>query len=95
MCSVKIVDFGLASDEARSSSQAGTPYYIAPEVLNANEKAGTSYGKECDIWSLGVICYIMLCGYPPFYGDTDQDIYERIRTGELIRRFFFFPPNNT
>ena len=68
MCSVKVVDFGLASDEVRSNIQAGTPYYIAPEVLNASETRGTSYGKECDIWSLGVICYIMLCGYPPFYG---------------------------
>ena len=81
MCSVKVVDFGLASDQSRSSSQAGTPYYIAPEVLNASEAKGTTYGKECDIWSLGVILYIMLCGYPPFYGDTDQEIYKRICAG--------------
>jgi calcium-dependent protein kinase len=81
MCSVKIVDFGLASDKDRSSSQAGTPYYIAPEVLNASAKEKKTYGKECDIWSLGVICYIMLCGYPPFYGDSDLEIYERIRNG--------------
>ena len=81
MCSVKVVDFGLASDEIRSSSQAGTPYYIAPEVLNSSNSKGLTYGKECDVWSLGVICYIMLCGYPPFYGDSDQEIYARIRAG--------------
>jgi calcium-dependent protein kinase len=43
----------------------GTPYYIAPEVLNHN------YGKECDNWSLGVMCYITLSGIPPFNGGTD------------------------
>jgi len=81
MCSVKVVDFGLASDETRSHIKAGTPYYIAPEVLNASSSRGTSYGKECDVWSLGVILYIMLCGYPPFYGDSDNDIYNRIKRG--------------
>ncbi len=55
----------------------GTPYYIAPEVL-----AGY-YNEKCDIWSLGVIMYIMLCGYPPFNGNNDNDILKAVQSGEF------------
>jgi len=55
----------------------GTPYYIAPEVLNKN------YGANCDIWSLGVISYILLCGAPPFSGQTDNDIMKAVRAGKV------------
>jgi len=55
----------------------GTPYYIAPEVLNKN------YGAKCDIWSIGVICYILLCGAPPFSGQTDNDIMKAVRAGKV------------
>jgi calcium-dependent protein kinase len=60
---------------------SGTPYYIAPEVL------AEKYDEKCDIWSCGVILYILLCGYPPFNADTDELILEKIKAGR-----FTFPP---
>ena len=51
----------------------GTPYYIAPEVL-----VGT-YTEKCDMWSIGVILYIMLCGRPPFNGATEENIIAKVK----------------
>jgi calcium-dependent protein kinase len=56
----------------------GTPYYIAPEVWKK------SYGKECDLWSCGVILYMMLSGTPPFNGPSDKEIKERILKGKYL-----------
>ena len=53
----------------------GTLYYIAPEVLKHN------YGLKCDIWSCGIILYILLCGYPPFNGETDDEVKKNINAG--------------
>jgi len=55
--------------------RSGTPYYIAPEVLNKE------YNQKCDIWSIGVITYIMICGYPPFNDDDDIEIMKKVKLG--------------
>lgn len=83
---LKIIDFGLSrfyKSETIMKTRVGTPYYIAPEVLAKN------YNLSCDIWSVGVIMYILLCGYPPFWGDTEKEIFSRIKQGE-----FDFPGMN-
>ena len=58
------------------TSIVGTPYYISPDVLRKK------YDKACDLWSVGVIAYILLCGYPPFNGVDNKEIYESVRRGK-------------
>lgn len=77
---IKIIDFGtsLVYDPSRNlDEKLGTPYYIAPEVL------GKNYDSKCDIWSCGVITYILLSGMPPFNGQSDQDIMKKVRQGSF------------
>jgi len=70
---VKVADFGISKclqqQEEFMRTMCGTISYTAPEVIQ-----GCKYGKEVDYWSIGVIMYILLCGYPPFYGESDFDI---------------------
>lgn len=56
----------------------GTSYYIAPEILNK-----TGYDERCDVWSIGVILYILLTGKPPFDGDGDEEITEQVKVGNV------------
>lgn len=81
---IKIIDFGLSkifdpSMQGYSLMQTGcgTPYYISPEVLTHN------YNHMWDMWSAGCILYVLLCGYPPFFGDDDREIIEAVRVGEF------------
>ena len=77
---MKIIDFGTAlviDPTKKIEEKLGTPYYIAPEVLDGN------YSFKCDIWSIGVITYILLCGSPPFEGKTENDILKAVRQGTV------------
>ncbi|CAI9623071.1 unnamed protein product [Staurois parvus] len=75
---IMITDFGLSKMEESGimSTACGTPGYVAPEVL-----AQKPYSKAVDCWSIGVITYILLCGYPPFYEETESKLFEKIKEG--------------
>ncbi|XP_025908407.1 calcium/calmodulin-dependent protein kinase type 1 [Nothoprocta perdicaria] len=77
---IMISDFGLSKIEGCGSvmsTACGTPGYVAPEVL-----AQKPYSKAVDCWSIGVIAYILLCGYPPFYDENDAKLFEQILRAE-------------
>ncbi|RXM27165.1 Suppression of tumorigenicity 5 protein [Acipenser ruthenus] len=81
---IKVTDFGLAVQKGGVGSEnmlqatCGTPIYMAPEVINAHD-----YSQQCDIWSIGVIMYMLLCGEPPFMASSEERLFELIRKGEL------------
>lgn len=84
---IKLIDFGYAKQNALHTP-VYTTYYAAPEVLRARDRpAPHNYDKACDMWSLGVIIYILLCGYPPFYSlsqhgaQMSPGMERRIRNG--------------
>jgi len=80
---VKLIDFGLSKRFSESAeinkmtTVVGTPYYVAPEVLKG------SYDRSCDVWSLGVILFVFLCGYPPFEGDNNKEIFRNVMKQDL------------
>ena len=77
---IKIIDFGLSRKYAKDEkmhSVLGTPYYVAPEVLKGN------YDEKCDIWSIGAMTYLLLCGQHPFNGGTDKEIFDNILNSSI------------
>jgi len=82
---VKLADFGLSKIVGQAvmmKTACGTPGYVAPEVLKAQ-----GYGPEVDLWSIGVITYILLCGFPPFYHEEMPELFEQIMSAD-----YDFPP---
>ena len=76
---LKIIDFGAGKIFKKNSYETaivGTPFYIAPEVL------AKKYNEKCDLWSCGVILYILLCGYPPFTGKNNRELFNAIQFQE-------------
>ena len=77
---IKLIDFGLSRKYAKDEKMhtiLGTPYYVAPEVLKGE------YDEKCDIWSIGAMTYLMLCGDPPFTGSSNNEIFKKIVKNEL------------
>lgn len=79
--SVKITDFGFAArcteDDHCLLEGCGSPSYVAPEVLTR-----VPYGRPADMWSIGIVGYILLCGYAPFNASSDKKMYELIKQGK-------------
>jgi len=77
---LKVTDFGLAKylrSQESMRTPCGTPGYVAPEILKSE-----AYGPAVDVWSIGVILYILLCGFPPFYDETAAGLYDQIKKGK-------------
>ena len=77
---IKVIDFGMSKrfdHNKLMSEKVGTAYYISPEVIKGK------YDEKCDIWSAGVILYILICGYPCFNGEDDREILVAIQKGKI------------
>eukprot|EP01103_Thecamoeba_quadrilineata_P002224 TRINITY_DN12218_c0_g1_i1.p1 TRINITY_DN12218_c0_g1~~TRINITY_DN12218_c0_g1_i1.p1 ORF type:complete len:429 (+),score=105.57 TRINITY_DN12218_c0_g1_i1:62-1288(+) len=75
---IKIADFGLSKEGEDLRTSCGSPGYVAPEILQGSDV----YDQTVDVWALGVITYVLLCGFPPFYGDSPQELCQRIVAGK-------------
>jgi len=85
---IKLIDFGLSRRHQRGAepsvcSPVGTCYYMSPELIKGK------YDKSCDLWAIGTITFILLCGYPPFNGNNDEEIFQAIHNAQ-----FEFPPHH-
>ncbi|CAG9315115.1 unnamed protein product [Blepharisma stoltei] len=79
---VKLIDFGFStytSSDKKNTVFCGTPSYMAPEIVARREY----YGRSADIWALGVLLYVLLCGNYPFRGKSDQEVYKNILIGNF------------
>lgn len=77
---LKATDFGLSvfyRNDEKLSELVGSPYYVAPEVLRRR------YDLKADIWSCGVMLYVLLSGVPPFWGENENEIFEAIQKAPL------------
>ena len=78
---IKLIDFGTAlqlkKKNKKLTEKVGSPYYMAPEVIKGN------YSFECDVWSCGIIMYILLIGYPPFDGKNNKNLYKNIQNNKV------------
>lgn len=80
---IKLCDFGLAKYlnddfDKRMTTRLGTPYYMSPEVIHRN------YNYLCDEWSIGVLLYILLCGYPPFNSEYDSVVMKKVKEKKVV-----------
>jgi calcium-dependent protein kinase len=76
---IKLIDFGISNfyNKEKLSSVVGSPYYMAPEVINSE------YNEKCDLWSCGVIMYILLSGNAPFEGNDEKEVMRKITKGKF------------
>eukprot|EP01035_Chromulina_nebulosa_P019105 gene19105-24939_t len=86
---LKLIDFGLSQHfepNVLLHKSVGTPYYVSPEVLAGN------YDAKCDVWSIGVIAYMLLSGTPPFYGKDDNETLQSVKIGKWKFHESLFKP---
>eukprot|EP01090_Pellita_catalonica_P002913 TRINITY_DN12546_c0_g1_i1.p1 TRINITY_DN12546_c0_g1~~TRINITY_DN12546_c0_g1_i1.p1 ORF type:complete len:293 (+),score=63.04 TRINITY_DN12546_c0_g1_i1:229-1107(+) len=82
---IRLADFGLSKfldPKHPLNVPVGTPGYVAPEVVECLDDERCTYGKEIDMWAVGVIAFILLCGYPPFYSEDDDEVFDQILDGK-------------
>lgn len=79
---IKLIDFGFSRKhrlgDGNMKNQLGTPYYMSPEVISG------SYDRSCDLWAVGVVCYTLLTGYPPFNGNNNNEIHASTLHGHVV-----------